>query len=79
MTQDEKREERFRLLCEKTMNESWAAAEKYTEEIEKVLEKEKWNDKDESLVRIAAMAFCQRALMEKADSIALFGVDLYKT
>ena len=78
MTQAEQREEKFRLLCEKEMNESWSKAEKYTEEIEKVLKKEKWDEGDQSLIRIAAMAFLVRATMEKADSIALFGVDLYK-
>lgn len=79
MTQEEKREEKFHLRCEKVVNETWSDAEKYTEEIEKTLKKEEWDERDQSLMRIAAAAFCQRAIMDKADSIALFGVDLYKT
>ena len=78
MNQDGRSEEKYRLLSEKLVNESWSAAEKYAEEIEEVLQQEgELDERGKSLLIIAATAFVQRAAMEKAESIALFGVDLY--
>jgi hypothetical protein len=77
MTKNIDGEARYKLLCEKVLNESWSSVERYTEEIQEVLEKVELNEKDIVLLRIAAGAFVQRAIMEKADSVALFGVDLY--
>ncbi|KKK69948.1 hypothetical protein LCGC14_2928920 [marine sediment metagenome] len=79
MAKNELKEGQNRLLCEKILNESWSKVEKYTEEIKAALEKGKLSEKDLVLIKLAARAFVQRAMMEKADSVALFGVDLYNT
>ena len=77
MIKDERREERYRLLCEKEVNESWSKVERYTEEIVKILDKKKITDDDLTLLKIVARVFVQKAMLDKAESIALFGVDLY--
>lgn len=70
------KEEEYRLLCEKVVNESWSTVGKYTDEIDKALEKDILDEKDITLLRAAAQAFVQRSILEKIDSVALFGVDL---
>lgn len=77
MTKDDKKEEQNRLMCEKVLNESWSKVEKYTEDIQIALKKKILTKKDLLLIKLAAYAFVQKISMEKADSIALFGVDLY--
>ena len=77
MTEKERIEEQNRLLCGNVLNESWSKVEKYTDEITAALEKKELTEHDLSLIKIAAAAFIQRAMIEKADAIALFGVDLY--
>jgi hypothetical protein len=74
----ENTDDRYKLLCEKVLNESWSAVEQHVEEIEVALEKKELDEKDLVLIKLAARAFLQRAMLEKAESIALFGVDLYK-
>lgn len=78
MAVNDNRDDRYKLLCEKILNESWSEIEQYTEEIQVALEKEELDEKDLLLIKLAARAFLQRATMEKAESVALFGVDLYK-
>ena len=73
-----KKEKNHKLLCEKVLNQSWSSVEKYIPEIEAALDKERWSEKDLILIRIAAIAFLQRAKMQKADSLSLFEVDLYQ-
>jgi hypothetical protein len=78
MAVNENTDDRYKLLCEKVLNESWSAVEQHTEEIQIALEKKELDEKDIILIKLAARAFIQRAIMEKAESVALFGVDLYK-
>ena len=79
MAKKNNRDINHKLLCEKVLNESWSAVEKYTEQIQAALEKKDPDEKDLLFLRLAARAFVQKAMMEKADSVALFGVDLYST
>ena len=67
----------YRLLCEKVVNESWSQVEKYTDLISDTLEKEVLNSEDIDIIKMAARAFVQKAILERADSVSLFGVDLY--
>ncbi len=79
MTKSEQRELKYRLLCEKEINESWAEVEKHTEKIIQALEKEKeeLDEVDFLLIKLAARVFIEKVLMERADNVALFGVDEY--
>jgi hypothetical protein len=77
MAKSMNKEERHKLLCEKVLNESWSSVGKYSEDIQLALEKRNPSKYDLALIKLAARAFVQRDLMEKADSAALFGVDLY--
>lgn len=72
------KEERYKLLCEKVLNESWSSVGEYSEEIELILEKEELDAEDLVLIKMAARAFVQKIMMEKAESVALFEVDLYQ-
>jgi hypothetical protein len=74
-------EENYRLLCEKELNESWSIAEKLTDRVIRALDKENsdLSEEDLSLIRIAAGAFVERALVERAEQKSLFGIDLYST
>lgn len=72
------KEERHKLLCEKVLNESWSTVGKYTEEILLALGKDHPDKNDLALIKLAARAFVQRDLVEKAESAALFEVDLYE-
>lgn len=72
------KEERYKLLCEKVLNESWSSVSQHTEEIQLALEKEELDEKDVALIKMAARAFVQRDMMEKAESMTLFQVDLYQ-
>jgi hypothetical protein len=76
MAGNDNTDDRYKLLCEKVLNESWSAVEQHVEEIQVALEKKELDEKDLVLIKLAARAFLQRAMMEKAESIALFGVDL---
>lgn len=78
MAVNDNRDDRYKLLCEKILNESWSEIEQYTEEIQVALLKDEPDEEDLLLIKLAARAFLQRATMEKAESVALFGVDLYK-
>jgi hypothetical protein len=78
MAGNDNRDDRYKLLCEKVLNESWSAIEQHTEDIQIALEKKELDEKDIILIKLAARAFLQKAMMEKAESVALFGVDLYK-
>jgi len=77
MTKNVNKDERYKLLCEKVLNESWSEVSKHTEEIQAALEKSYLEEEDLLLIKLAARAFLQRALMERADSVALFDVDPY--
>lgn len=72
-------EEQNRLLCEKILNESWSKVGKYTDEINEALEKKEIDEYDLSIIKMAARAFVLKITMERADSISLFGVDLYES
>jgi len=67
----------YRLLCEKIINESWSKVERHMDQISEALDKEILTNKDISLLKMAARAFIQKALLEKADNEFLFGMDLY--
>lgn len=79
MTKEERKEEQYRLLSEKVVNESWSKVEKYTNELIEILEKEELDEREFELIIMAARAFVQKILMERADNIALFGMDFYST
>lgn len=78
MTESDKKEERYRLLCEKEVNESWSKVGKYTKEIFKALDKKELNETDLLLIKLAARAFIQKSILENADNTLLFGVDLHE-
>lgn len=78
MAVNDNRDGRYKLLCEKILNESWSEIAQYTEEIQVALLKDEPDERDLLLIKLAARAFLQRSTMEKAESVALFGVDLYK-
>ena len=79
MTKSEQRELKYRLLCEKEINESWAEVEKHAEKIIQALEKEEkeLDEIDFLLIKLAARAFIEKVLMERADNVALFEIDEY--
>ena len=77
MTKSKRLNVDYRLLCEKVVNESWSQMEKHTDLISETLEKDILDTEDIELIKLAARAFVQKATLEKADSVALFGVDLY--
>ncbi len=77
MAKSRRMEEQSRLVCEKVLNESWSKVERYTDEIILALGKKELGEKDLLLIKIAARAFVQKVLVERADTVALFGVDLH--
>jgi len=72
-------EEQNRLLCEKVLNESWSKVEKYTNDIRSALEKDELSERGLVLIKMAARAFVQKSMMDRADTISIFGIDLYST
>ncbi len=72
------KEDHYKLLCEKVLNESWSSVEQHTEEIQRALEKKELNERDLVLIKMAALAFLQKVMIDRADSVSLFGVDLSK-
>jgi hypothetical protein len=78
MTIDKDKEVDYKLLCEKVLNESWSEVSQYAEEIQVALNKENPDENDILLINIAARAFLQRVFFERAESVVLFDMDLYK-
>ncbi len=71
------KEERYRIKCEKVVNESWSVVEEHKDEIKEILEKGgPETDRELSILKIAAEAFLMKISLSRAEDIALFGVNL---
>ena len=63
------KDDMYRLVCERILNESWSNAERYKGEIEKILERGTIeSERDVSLLLIASGAFMQRSTLISADN-----------
>ncbi len=66
-------EDLSRLKCEKIVNENWSKASTYYDEIKEILEKgEIQDEKEESILMIAAHAALSKMTMDRADEKVLF-------
>ena len=62
-----------RLKCEKIVNENWSKASLYYDEIKEILEREEiQNEREKSILMIAAHAALSKMIMDRANDELLF-------
>jgi hypothetical protein len=65
-------DDKYRLLSERILNESWSNVELFKKEIGKILEKGRVeSDREMSLIMMAANAFFQKVTLNDAESCKL--------
>jgi len=68
-----KKEDLYRIRCERVVNESWAEARKYLDRLENILIDGAKNDEEISIIILAAFAFLQKATLDESEDRELFG------
>jgi len=68
-----KKEDLYRIRCERVVNESWAEAKKHLNKLPAILTNGPENEEESAIIISAALAFLQKATLEEAEDLELFG------